>query len=168
MLIKTTTRYHFTPVRTAIISGIRLSHKKNEIMPFAATWMDLEVITLSEVSRARTNNIWYYLHVQAKKKRCKWTYSQNRNRPTDTENKFMVTRAEGGGWVRRRGPAWTHTAVNTEPARTQRGGPGARLSICHKPQGKRIWRRYIYIYLTMNHYAIHLRLIWHCKSTILH
>ena len=28
---------------------------KNEIMPFAATWMDLEFIILSEVSQTKTN-----------------------------------------------------------------------------------------------------------------
>ena len=32
-------------------NGILLIHKKNEIMPFAATWMDLEVIILSDVSQ---------------------------------------------------------------------------------------------------------------------
>jgi len=32
-----------------------LSHEKNEIMPFAATQMDLEIIILSEVSQRKTH-----------------------------------------------------------------------------------------------------------------
>ena len=40
--------------------------KKNEIMSFAATWMDLEIITLSEVSQTKTN-IMYHLYVESKK-----------------------------------------------------------------------------------------------------
>ena len=38
-----------------IDSGILLSHKKNEIMPFAETWMDLEIVRVSEVSQTKTN-----------------------------------------------------------------------------------------------------------------
>ena len=32
-----------------------ISHKKNEILPFATTWMDLEGIKLSEISQTKTN-----------------------------------------------------------------------------------------------------------------
>ena len=48
-----------------IYNGILLSHKKNEIMPFIATWMDLEIITLSGISQRKTN-ISYNLYVESK------------------------------------------------------------------------------------------------------
>ena len=34
-----------------IYNGMLLSHKRKELMPFAATWMDLEIIILSEISQ---------------------------------------------------------------------------------------------------------------------
>ena len=39
-----------------VYNGI-LAIKKNKIMPFAATWMDLETVILSEVSQTKTNII---------------------------------------------------------------------------------------------------------------
>ena len=38
----------------------------NEIMPFAATWMELEMITPSQVSQTKTNTIRYHLHEESK------------------------------------------------------------------------------------------------------
>ena len=38
-----------------IYNEILLSHKKNEIMSFEETWMDLEIIILSKVSQTKTN-----------------------------------------------------------------------------------------------------------------
>ena len=42
-----------------IYSEILLSHKNNEIMPFAATWVQLEIIVLSEVGQTEKNKYHY-------------------------------------------------------------------------------------------------------------
>ena len=41
--------------------------KKNEILPFATTWMNLEGIMLSEISYRKTNVLCYHLYVESKK-----------------------------------------------------------------------------------------------------
>ena len=69
---------------------------KEEVMPFAEIWMDLEFIILSDVSLTK-KNMWYHLYVEIKIKIYKWTYFQNRKRFADTEDKLMVTKGEGGG-----------------------------------------------------------------------
>ena len=38
-------------------------------MSFAATWMDLEIVILSEISQTETNIIGYHLFVESKKKK---------------------------------------------------------------------------------------------------
>ena len=42
-------------------------------MSFAATQMDLEIVTLSEVSQTERNIIWHPLYVESKKKLYKWS-----------------------------------------------------------------------------------------------
>ena len=42
-----------------IYNGILLSHKKEQNMPFAATWMELEILILSEVSQKEKDK--YYM-----------------------------------------------------------------------------------------------------------
>ena len=39
-----------------IYNGMLFSHKEDDIMPLAATWMDLEIIILSEVSQKEKAN----------------------------------------------------------------------------------------------------------------
>ena len=69
--------------------------KRNKIMPFAATWMQLEILILNEVSQ-KESQIPYHLFVESKIwHRC--AYLQNRNRLTDIENTVVVAKREGVG-----------------------------------------------------------------------
>ena len=49
-LLHTCTHTH---THTHKYSGILFSHRKNEVIPFAALWVDLEIVILNEVSQKR-------------------------------------------------------------------------------------------------------------------
>ena len=65
-------------------------------MSFVATWMDLEIIILSEVRKRKTNTVRYHLHVESKIW-YKSIYLRNKNRLTDTDNRLVVAKGGGGG-----------------------------------------------------------------------
>ena len=59
----------------------------------AVTPMDLDIIILSEINQRQ---IYYHLYVQTKEKWYKWTYIQNRNRPTSITNLCLSKGKEVG------------------------------------------------------------------------
>ena len=66
--------------------------KGNEIMPFAATWMNLEIIILSDKSHKERQILYDIAHLWNLKRGYKWTYLQNSSiyRATDVENKWLL------------------------------------------------------------------------------
>ena len=70
------------------------AREKNEIMPSAATWIDSEIIKISEVSQTEEDN--YHITHEKSKIWRKRTYLWNRNRLTDMENRPVVTCVKWG------------------------------------------------------------------------
>ena len=84
-----------------------ISRRKDELMPFAVTWMGLQIaIQVKYVGkREMPCNVAY---TWSPGKRYRWTYLQT-EMVTDVENKLTDTRGEVGvGWTGRLGLAHTH------------------------------------------------------------
>ena len=75
--------------------------KKNEIMPFAVTWMNTEIIILNKVRKRKTSTICSQFYVESKIWH-RWTHLWNRNRLTCIDNKLVVAKEEEDG----RGMDW--------------------------------------------------------------
>ena len=81
-----------------LYSGILLSHQKEWINAICCHMDRPREYHTKWTKQDRQSKISYdiaYMWNQ-KKKRHKWTYLYNRNRPTDIENKLMITKREDG------------------------------------------------------------------------
>ena len=74
--------------------------KKNEILPFATTWMELQSIMLSEISQRKTIAIWLHPHVEFKKKN---TPAKGKNEETQIKKQTLIYREQTDGHQREEG-----------------------------------------------------------------
>ena len=79
------THTHTHMSHTYIHNGILLGHKKNEILPFATAWMDLEGIMLSKISQTEKDKYHKWTN--------KWT---NRNRCIEQRTDTWLPEGKGG------------------------------------------------------------------------
>ena len=83
--------------------------KNNEIMPFAASWMELEIIILSKSKRERQipYDIIYIWNQNHDTNELLW----NRKRLTDIETTHMIAKREGEGRTGSLGLAHAHYSI---------------------------------------------------------
>ena len=77
-----------------------LSHEKDEILPFATTWMKLESIMLSEISQRRTN-IWFHSYVELKNN--SKANEERGEKARQTEKQTLNYREQTNGYQKRGG-----------------------------------------------------------------
>ena len=111
--------------------------RKNEIMSFAATCMDIESVILSKVSQRSI--VWHPLYVESKKKWYKWTYYRTE---TDSQTELMVARRGewGKGYLGNLEWACTHCYIeNRSPTRSHCIAYETILMLCGSLDGRGVW-----------------------------
>ena len=79
-------------------NGILRSLEKDKIMPSAATWIELETLTLNAVSQREDDkySLWHHLFVESKLwHRCYHLQNRNRSRPRRTDVWWPAGRGSG-------------------------------------------------------------------------
>ena len=91
---------HDWVTNTHTYNGILLRHTKKDILPFVATWMDLEGIILSEISQRKTNTVWYHLYMESKKyKQLVYTTKKNQTQMQTMNEWLGMGRNKTGGVI---------------------------------------------------------------------
>ena len=65
-------------------------------MQFATTWMDLEIVKLSEVSQRKRDIVWYHLYTDSKKIKQMKTFTKHKQTQTRRANLWLPGR--DGRW----------------------------------------------------------------------
>ena len=72
-----------------VCNETQLSHKNNKILPFVATWIELESVMLSEISQTERQILYDFTYM--------WNLKKKTNENTklrDTKNKLVVVRGK--------------------------------------------------------------------------
>ena len=71
--------------------------EKNEILPFAATQMDLKNTILIEISQRKTNTVLYHLYVQSEKQNKLVNMTKQKQTHIYREQTLVTSEARKGG-----------------------------------------------------------------------
>ena len=150
--------------------GYYSARKKNEFESILMRWINLEPVTLSEVSQRKENKYMKPIHMESRKW-YSWTYLQGRDGDRDREIRLLDKVGEGESGTNteysinthtlpRVTDSWWEVAMNT--------GSQARCSATTwSSRGGRLHWEGMYVYLRLSHTVVWQKPVQHCNAIFL-